>query len=336
MQTLEITVEGTYALLMNNAKSRVGHLGRARFVSAIKQAQGDAVEAIIRVGQLLIEAKAELPHGEFGKMVKEDLEFGPRWGQMLMAVASDARINAKDTSLLPPHPDTLYGLTRLSDDEWEVVEPHLTPDFERADIKRLAPPPAKPRLEVVRDTCSVPDLHELVGRGGRFGTVYADPPWPYDNQATRASTDNHYDVLSLDDIAALPVRALTATDAHLHLWTTNAFVGAAIELMSAWGFTYKSVFVWVKPQMGMGNYWRVSHELLLLGVKGSLPFADHAQMSWQEWRRGRHSAKPEQMAGIIETVSPGPYLELFARRQRRGWTSWGNEIERDLFYEGVA
>ena len=180
--------------------------------------------------------------------------------------------------------------------------------------------------------CEVEDLHQI---NRTFGTIYVDPPWPYDNQATRASTDNHYEVLSLEDITALPVPRLTAERAHLHLWTTNAFLSAAGDILKAWGFTYKSFFVWVKPQMGMGNYWRVSHEVLLLGVKGHLPFARKDQKSWQEWNRGRHSEKPAEMYNIIERVSPGPYLELFARRQRPGWTSWGNEIERDLFYEGA-
>lgn len=186
------------------------------------------------------------------------------------------------------------------------------------------------------ETCSVSDLAELVMRGKRFSTIYADPPWPYQNQATRAATSNHYGVMTLEDIAALPVRELTTENAHLHLWTTNAFLFDARAIMEAWGFEYKSCFVWVKPQMGIGNYWRVSHEFLLFGVKGSLPFADRGQMSWRQWDRTRHSEKPYEMYQLIEKVSPGPYLELFARRQVEGWTSWGNEIERDLFFKAAS
>ena len=87
--------------------------------------------------------------------------------------------------------------------------------------------------------------------------------------------------------------------------------------------------------MGIGNYWRVSHEFLLLGVKGGLVFADHGQMSWLRHDRIGHSRKPEQVRRIIEKVSPGPYLELFGRRTADNWTVWGNEIERTLFNQSV-
>jgi N6-adenosine-specific RNA methylase IME4 len=183
----------------------------------------------------------------------------------------------------------------------------------------------------VQETCAVSDLQALIEAGKKFGTIYADPHWPYSNQATRASTDNHYSTMTLEIIAALPIPQLTAEQAHLHLWTTNAFLFDSKALMEAWGFTYKSCFVWCKPQMGIGNYWRVSHEFLLLGVKGSLVFADHGQMSWLAHDRIGHSRKPEQVRRIIEKVSPGPYLELFGRRTTDNWTVWGNEIERTIF-----
>jgi N6-adenosine-specific RNA methylase IME4 len=183
------------------------------------------------------------------------------------------------------------------------------------------------------ETCAIDDLSSLVASGKRFGCIYADPPWKYDNQATRASTDNHYSTMSVDDIAALPVKELADEQAHLHLWTTNAFLFECPKILDAWGFEYKGVFLWVKPQMGIGNYWRVSHEFLILGVRGKLGFRDHSQMSWLQAERTRHSSKPESVRGIIEKVSPGPYLELFGRKTCDGWVTWGNEIERTLFNE---
>jgi len=183
------------------------------------------------------------------------------------------------------------------------------------------------------ETCAIDDLFSLVASGKRFGCIYADPPWKYDNQATRASTDNHYSTMSVDDIAALPVKELADEQAHLHLWTTNAFLFECPKILDAWGFEYKGVFLWVKPQMGIGNYWRVSHEFLILGVRGKLGFRDHSQMSWLQAERTRHSSKPESVRGIIEKVSPGPYLELFGRKTCDGWVTWGNEIERTLFNE---
>jgi len=183
--------------------------------------------------------------------------------------------------------------------------------------------------DVSREYCKTSDIESLVGQ--TFSTIYADPPWQYGNQATRASTGDHYAGMSVDDICALPIMPLAAENAHLHLWTTNAFLFDAQRVLESWGFEYKSCFVWVKPQIGMGNYWRVSHEFLLLGVRGSLSFADQSLRSWIEAPRGQHSAKPEQIRDLIHKASPGPRLELFARRSVEGWTCWGNEISRELF-----
>jgi N6-adenosine-specific RNA methylase IME4 len=158
--------------------------------------------------------------------------------------------------------------------------------------------------------------------------LYVDPPWPYRNQGTRAATDNHYHTLSLDEIAAIPVRELAGEKSHLHLWTTNAHLPVAFSLIESWGFDYKSCLVWMKPQMGIGNYWRVSHEFLLLGVRGGLAFENHAQKSWLEVNRQQHSQKPEEFRELIEQASPGPYLELFARKQVQGWTVWGKQVSK--------
>lgn len=185
------------------------------------------------------------------------------------------------------------------------------------------------------ETCATSDLQTLIDTGKKFGTIYADPPWPYQNQATRSATDNHYSTMNLEDIAALPISQLTAGQAHLHLWTTNGFLFESKAILEAWGFEYKSCFVWVKPEMGIGNYWRVSHEFLLLGVKGKLTFADHTLMSWLHHNRVGHSRKPEAVRQFIEKASPGPFIELFARRTTDGWTAWGNEIERTIFNEQI-
>ena len=177
------------------------------------------------------------------------------------------------------------------------------------------------------------DLAELIERGHRFPTIYADPPWRYQNSASRAAAENHYPTLSLEEICAEPVADLAADNSHLHLWTTNAFLAEAFEVMEAWGFTYKSCFVWVKDKLGMGNYWRVSHEFLLLGVRGRLKFRDRSIKSWRLCRRTRHSRKPDAVRALIERVSPGPYLELYGREElpRSQWTVYGNQVERRLF-----
>lgn len=179
----------------------------------------------------------------------------------------------------------------------------------------------------------VRSLSALIERRLKFSTIYADPPWPYTNTAARGAAENHYRTMSLKDIRDEPVRELSAADAHLHLWTTNAFLREAFDVIRAWGFRYKSCLLWIKPQIGMGNYWRVSHEFLLLGTRGNLPFQDNTCRSWQMARRTTHSRKPFAFRRLIEQVSPGPYLELYGREEqpRSQWTVYGNQVERRLF-----
>lgn len=199
--------------------------------------------------------------------------------------------------------------------------------------------PDDDRFDVGREYCTVDDLKilaEQIERGEKtpFGTVYADPPWQYGNQGTRASNGDHYSGETVDWLCNpdnMPVLRIAAAESHLHLWTTNAFLFDAPRIMESWGFTYKSCYVWVKPQIGMGNYWRVSHEFLLLGVRGSLGFAAKNLRSWGEFKRRQHSAKPEEVRDAIHLASPGPRIELFARRAVEGWTCWGNEIAREVF-----
>jgi N6-adenosine-specific RNA methylase IME4 len=174
-------------------------------------------------------------------------------------------------------------------------------------------------------------LTALCAADQRFGCLYADPPWHYTNTRTRGAAASHYPTMPLLELAALPVPHLAAAHAHLHLWTTNAMLHDALHLMAHWGFTYKTYFVWCKPHFGTGNYWRNATELLLLGVKGTLPFRDKGQRNWFTCGRGAHSRKPDQVRQLIERVSPGPYLELFAREQAPGWTTWGNESRDTLW-----
>ena len=180
---------------------------------------------------------------------------------------------------------------------------------------------------------AVYDLGKLLAQGRKFRTVLADPPWPYENEASRGAAANHYSTMSLEEICNEPVRHLADENAHLHLWTTNAFLREAFTVIEAWGFEYRSCFVWVKPDIGMGNYWRVSHEFLLLGVRGRAVFLDRTRRSWLECGRTVHSKKPEAVRLLIERVSPGPYLELYGRVHcpTAPWTVYGNQIERHLF-----
>lgn len=174
---------------------------------------------------------------------------------------------------------------------------------------------------------------------GEFRTFVADPPWQYGNTSTRGAAENHYDTMTIEELCALDVvRDSAADEAHLYLWTTAGHLPQAFDVMSAWGFEYKTYLVWCKPQIGMGNYFRISTELVLFGVKGGMRTQARDIRNWFEAKRGKHSAKPLEFHDLVIKASPGPYMELFSRcsadkmltgctcsKCRLGWEVWGNQ-----------
>jgi N6-adenosine-specific RNA methylase IME4 len=170
-------------------------------------------------------------------------------------------------------------------------------------------------------------LADVIAAGQKFRCVYADPPWKYGNQATRSSTDNHYSTMTVEEICAEPVAELADETCHLYLWTTASFLPDAFRVITAWGFTYKSNMVWVKPQMGIGNYIRLAHEHLLIATKGKRRTDGKSQMSWIKADRTKHSRKPREFREAVERMSPGPRLEMYGREVMPDWTVYGNQIE---------
>jgi N6-adenosine-specific RNA methylase IME4 len=139
-----------------------------------------------------------------------------------------------------------------------------------------------------------------------------------------------YASMSLAAIEGLPVAGLAAADAHLYLWTTNRHLHAAFHVAAKWGFRHSQVLVWTKKPIGsfLGGAFGANVEFVLFCRRGSLATEQRQNTSWFAWPRagaGGHSRKPEAFLDLVEAVSPGPYLELFARRQRLGWDTWGNE-----------
>ncbi|WP_298868494.1 MT-A70 family methyltransferase [uncultured Microbacterium sp.] len=170
----------------------------------------------------------------------------------------------------------------------------------------------------------------------KFKTCYADPPWDIQQKGARGAAQ-HYDLMTIDRIKAMPVADLMDDNSTLLLWTTNAALPQALDVMEAWGFRYMGNFVWDKYYQGLGNYFRGAHELLLHGIRGKAPFKFHAQRSIAQFPRQGHSHKPEEMIPLIERLVDGPYLELFARRRPNShadWSVWGNEIDSDVTIPG--
>jgi N6-adenosine-specific RNA methylase IME4 len=148
---------------------------------------------------------------------------------------------------------------------------------------------------------------------------------------------SRYETMTFEQIMALPVEKLTLPLAHLYLWCPNALLPHGLEVMKAWGFTYKSNLVWHKVRKdggsdgrGVGFYFRNVTELILFGVKGKNARTlapGRRQVNLLATRKREHSRKPDEQYAIIEACSPGPYLELFARGTRVGWTAWGHQAD---------
>ncbi len=170
----------------------------------------------------------------------------------------------------------------------------------------------------------------------KFKTLLADPPWDIQQKGARGA-EQHYDLMTLDRIKAMPISDLMEDDAHLWLWVTNATLRDGYDVAEAWGFTVRSPLTWVKFRLGLGNYLRNSTEHLLFATRGKAPVQYRAQPTWINAPVTDHSHKPEEQYALIERVSPGPYLELFARRQplsTSDWSVWGNQIASSVVIPG--
>ena len=160
----------------------------------------------------------------------------------------------------------------------------------------------------------------------QYRVIYADPPWSYDNSGFDQSAASQYPTMTVDEICDLPVDERAADESVLFLWATSPLLPEALLVMESWGFEYKASRVWIKDRApGMGWFGKTRHELLLIGVRGQGHPLEKLD-SVIEAPVTRHSAKPPIVYEDIERCYKGPYIELFARIEREGWESWGNEV----------
>ena len=167
----------------------------------------------------------------------------------------------------------------------------------------------------------------------KYKTILADPPWnERGGGKIKRGADKHYNLMKTSDIISMApfVSSLSGTNCHLYLWTTNSFLPDALQVMSAWGFKYITTITWLKGSIGLGQYFRGATEHCLFGRKGILPYKT-LNGKRQQGSSGfyapktLHSAKPERMFEMIEKVSYPQRMELFSRKKREGWDSWGDE-----------
>lgn len=308
----------------------------ARILSAWQR----SAEAIIVTGKLLMEAKNHVEHGEWLPML-EQIGFHNRKAQRLMEIARDERLlNPSILTLLPDRWTKIHDLHLLEDDALEeaIRKPHLIKQKRRAEREH----------DLGEKQAALPST--------KYGVILADPEWRFEPWSRTTgmdrAADNHYPTSCTEVIAARDVPSIAADDCVLFLWATAPMLPHALLVMAAWGFDYRSHLVWYKqrhpqspnevfaPAIGTGYWFRNCHELLLLGVKGSVPAPAPGQqaLSCGPELVGAHSQKPEFFLHLIERYFPTlPKIELNRRGPARsGWDCWGNESESAAQLTDVA
>lgn len=184
------------------------------------------------------------------------------------------------------------------------------------------------------------DLLDFVGKR-KFSTILADPPWQFQNRTGKMAPEHkrltRYSTMKLQEIKDLPVEAIAKDRAHLYLWVPNALLSEGMQVLESWGFKYKTNLIWYKirkdggpDRRGVGFYFRNVTEILLFGVRGKdirTLQPGRSQENLISSRKREHSRKPDEQYDLIKSCSWGPYLELFGRGPRKGWTTWGNQAE---------
>lgn len=257
-------------------------------------------------------------YATYGELAsQEDTEGGYSTQSLYQAkyVAEKVPVCRRIQTLSWEHHHTVASLTPLEQEYWLGI------------ASKQALPISELRKEIRNERLQIAAKQELPE--GKFRVLYADPPWKYNDELIEGygAAEHHYPTMTVDELCALPIADLAPSDAVLFLWATSPLLDDAFAIVSAWGFEYKTSFVWDKVKHNYGHYNSVRHELLLVSTRGSCtPDSDTLRDSVVECPRGEHSEKPDVFYEIIEEMyQRGPRLELFARRARKGWKRWGNQ-----------
>lgn len=196
---------------------------------------------------------------------------------------------------------------------------------------------------VRRELLELPPAESLLAYAGetKFRTIYADPPWRFQNRTGKMAPEHarlsRYVTMTLEDIQELPVATIAGEQSHLYLWCPNALLPDGLKTLEMWGYKYKTHLIWHKIRKdggsdgrGVGFYFRNVTEVLLFGIRGKNNRTlkpGRTQVNLLATRKREHSRKPDEMWDLVESCSPGPRLEMFARNYRFGWHQWGDQVE---------
>jgi N6-adenosine-specific RNA methylase IME4 len=305
----------------------------------IKSLMKRAAQDIIDIGEKLADVRQRLEDGLFSQWLRAEFDWGRSTAYNLIQVAK--AFGGRPVQNLDIRPSALYTLSAPSTPEparQEAIERATAGEAITYTAARAIVQEHQARLRVEREEmrtardAALP-TPPLPSATGPFDVLYVDPPWRYEHSQTDSRRiENHYPTMELTEICDLDIPAIAAPDCVLFCWATSPKLAEALQVLTAWGFNYRTCAVWVKDQIGMGYYWRQRHELLLLATRGTPASPDPSDRpdSVIQAPRQEHSAKPEQVYAMIEAMFPrARRAELFARESgRKGWSSWGNEVRR--------
>ena len=247
------------------------------------------------------------------RILQDELKFGkPEYGsKRIENLAKDLNTSKRELWYCIQFAKKCDTVAQLQNKSWHYIEHNLLPEPE----------------EEKTETPALPE--------GKYRVIYADPPWDYGEHAQHGKKEqkttlaSHYASMSDEELCSLPINDLTLNDAVLFIWVTSPLLERVFKIISAWGFQYKTSMIWDKVKHNVGYYVSVRHEFLLICTKGScLPKSKKLFDSVQTIERSDiHSEKPMKFYQIIEEMYSPPYIELFARKERKGWKSWGNAIK---------
>lgn len=288
------------------------------------------LDAEVRIGQLMAQVPKQINNNPTGRNQYDR-------GQNDTVVVStkpksevirDAGFTPKQVQrfqTLAAHPEIVAQAKAEARENDDIVSRSLV--LNMVKDKNRAEREAKREDERQENAEKIEALSTPLEAQGLFQTIVIDPPWDWGdegdvNQFGRAKPDYH--TMPIEEIERLPVGEIADENCHLYLWVTNRSLPKAFRLIDAWGFRYITCLTWVKPSIGMGNYFRGSTEQVLFCVKGSQPLKRHDAGTHFEAPRGdKHSAKPDEFYSLVESCSYAPYIDIFGRANRAGWSVWG-------------
>ncbi len=322
--------------------SAIKKLGLAKEVHEQKLREGQDVAEMVtlakmRMGELLKEIpKATTNHKKQDleidrgfdfltekKIEVEEPEIKPK-GEVIKEIGFTQK-QVEQLQKMANNPDAVHSAMAKARERGDIVsQSSVMKEIQENKRREKADKQENLRAE---NSAKIEELATPLDAQGLFQTIVIDPPWDWGdegdfNQFGRAKPEYH--TMPLEEIKNLPVEKIADDNCHLYLWVTNRSLPKAFELVTAWKFRYITCLTWIKPSIGMGNYFRGNTEQVIFAVKGSQPLKRHdVGTSFSAPRGKSHSEKPAEFYKMVESCSYAPFIDIFGRKEREGWTVWG-------------